>query len=480
MKQLFRKKSIASYKEASAKTTHKKTLGSKQLILFGLGAIIGAGIFVITGEAAANYAGPGVILSFLFAAMICVLAAFCYAEFASMVPVSGSAYTYAYLTLGELPAWIMGWTLMLEFLFSSATVAVGFSSYVVSFLKDFGIEFSGSFTGSPLVYDVVQGWSTTGSYLNLPAVLLVIAIGVLLTIGIRAAALFNNVMVIIKLALILLFVGMGLFYVKWENLTPLIPQNTGVFGSFGISGILRAAGLIFFAYIGFDSLSTLVADCKNPQKDMPRGMIGSLLISTVVYMVIASVIIGLVPYQLLGVADPISVCVTAFGPNLWWVGTVLKIAIIAALCSVALVMLMGQSKIFHTIATDGLFPSAMKKLHSKFKTPVVSVWVMTFIAALACGFLPVTILGQLVSMGTLLAFGIVCVGVLILRKTEPKLPRPFKTPFVPYIPLLGAGACLFQMLILPLVTWVQMLGFMAIGVLFYFAYGRKHSTLARK
>lgn len=478
MKQLFRKKNIASFHEASSKATHKKTLGTPQLILFGLGAIIGAGIFVITGEAAANYAGPGVILSFLFAAMICILAAFCYAEFASMVPVSGSAYTYTYLTLGELPAWIMGWTLMLEFLFSSATVAVGFSSYLASLFRDFGIHFSEKITGSPFAYDVVTGWSSTGSLINLPAVLLVIAIGVLLTIGIRAAALFNNVMVIIKLLLILLFVGLGLFYVNLDNLVPLIPPNNGVFGSFGMTGIFRGAGLIFFAYIGFDSLSTLVGDCKNPQKDMPRGMIGSLLLSTVIYMIIAFVIVGLVPYQLLGVADPISVCVSAFGSDLWWVGLVLKIAIIAALCSVALVMLMGQSKIFHAIAHDGLFPPAMKKLHPKLKTPVGSIWVMIAIGVLACGFLPVTILGQLVSIGTLLCFGMVCVAVLILRKTDPRLPRPFKTPFVPYIPLLGAGACLFQMLLLPLVTWIQMVIFLAVGILFYFSYGKKHSTLA--
>jgi APA family basic amino acid/polyamine antiporter len=413
----------------------------------------------------------------IIAAIICTFAAFCYAEFASMIPVSGSAYSYAYATLGELPAWIMGCCLTMEFLFSAATVAVGWGGYFVSFMKDLGWNVSPLFAQTPLLYHAEGGWTLSGSLINLPAMVVVALIGLLVSMGIKTAASLNNAMVVIKMSVIVLFIACGLFFINSDNWTPFIPENTGVFGSFGWSGIFRGAGLVFFAFIGFDSLSTLAQEARNPQRDLPIGMISSLGISTVVYILIALVLTGITSYLNLNVADPFAVAVNALGPGFLWLRFVVKLAILAGLTSVTLVMLLSQSRIFYIMSQDGLLPSKMGAIHPRFQTPFFNTLLITFVSMLAAGFLPVTILGNITSMGTLLAFTIVCFGVLYLRYKEPNRQRPFKTPFSPWIPALGTIACFAQMLFLPGVVWLQLSAWLIIGLVFYFLYGRKHSKL---
>lgn len=478
-KQLFLKKSIrALLNEASSnKAGLKKSLGPLSLTAMGIGAIIGAGIFVLSGQAAAQYAGPAISISFVLAAIICVFAALCYAEFASLIPIAGSAYSYAYVTMGEFIAWIIGWGLTLEYLFSASTVAVGWSGYFTSIMNDIGVSLPAAFTSSPLSYSIEEGWALTGSVINLPAALITLFMGVLVSMGVKAAASFNNVMVFIKLFVIVLFIGLGLFFIKGENLTPFIPQNTGVFGQYGFSGIFRGAGLVFFAFIGFDALSTLAQEAKNPQKDLPVSMLGSLSISTVVYILVAIVLTGIVSYTKLDVADPIAVAVNALGPSFVWVRYIVKLAILAGLTSVVLVMIMGQARIFFTMAQDGLLPKALTKVHPTYRTPFFVTLCVTALALVVAGLFPVEILGQLVSMGTLMAFAIVCFGVLVLRAKQPMLHRPFKTPFVPWVPLAGTLACVLQMFMLPWVTWMQLLIWMGLGIWIYFAYSIKHSVL---
>jgi APA family basic amino acid/polyamine antiporter len=441
----------------------------------GIGAIIGAGIFVLTGPAAAEYAGPGILLSFIFAAIICIFAALCYAEFASLIPISGSAYTYAYATMGEFTAWIIGWGLTMEFLFSAATVSVGWSAYFSSLLSDFGLNIPAVFASAPISYELATGWAKTGALINIPAMVIVALIGGLVAVGIKAAASFNNLMVIIKLGAIALFVACGIAYVNMDNLTPFIPANTGTFGEFGFSGVLRGAGVMFFAFIGFDALSTMAQECRNPQKHLPVGMIGSLGISTVVYMIIGFVLLGVVSYTMLDVPDPITVAVNALGPKFIWMRYVIKLAILAGLTSVVLVMILGQSRIFSTMAKDGLLPKPLAKISSRFQTPFFATVVVTVICMILAGIFPVGILGQLTCMGALLAFAIVCFGILVLRYKQPTLHRPFKTPFVPWVPLAGTLVCIIQMLMFPAVTWIQFLIWMLIGCLIYFKYSVKHS-----
>lgn len=476
-KELFIKKSIKSLLDEAQEGQHamKRSLGAVTLTAMGIGAIIGAGIFVLTGQAAAEYAGPGILISFILAAIICIFAALCYAEFASLIPISGSAYTYAYATMGELTAWIIGWGLTMEYLFSAATVSVGWSGYFVSLLKDFGITVPAKFASAPYTYDVVHGWAKTGALINLPAICIVVLMGILVSVGIKAAASFNNVMVVVKLGVILLFIGCGFAYVNWDNLTPFVPENTGVYGQFGFSGILRGAGLVFFAFIGFDALSTMAQECKNPQKHLPIGMLGSLGISTIVYIIIGIVLLGVVSYTTLNVSDPLAVAVNALGPKFVWLRFVLKIAILSGLTSVILIMLLGQARIFLTMSKDGLLPKPFASIHHRFRTPFFSTVVVSIIALIFAGIFPVGILGQLTSMGALLAFAIVCFGILVLRYKQPTLHRPFKTPFVPWIPLAGTLVCLIQMIILPGVTWIQFAIWMAIGCLIYFGYSVKHS-----
>lgn len=479
----------------------KRVLSATNLTTLGIGAVIGAGIFVLTGQAAAQYAGPAIVISFLISGLACLFAGLCYAEFASMIPVSGSAYTYAYSTLGEFIAWIIGWDLILEYLFAASTVSVGWSGYVVSFLKDFGIFIPPQYTAAwstvlidipqvgwkPLTDQIVNSLATSGvlvanlphitAVLNLPAMFIVAAITVLLVIGIKESAGFNNVMVIIKVFVIILFIGIGFYFVKSANWHPFIPPNTGEWGHFGWSGILRGSAVIFFAYIGFDAVSTAAQEAKNPQRDMPIGILGSLGISTVLYILVAIVLTGIVSFTFLNVADPIAVGVDAMGKGLFWLRPIIKIAAIAGLSSVILVMMLGQPRIFYSMAKDGLLPSRFAKIHSKYKTPYFSTIITGSAAFILAGILPINILGELVSIGTLLAFAIVCIGVLVLRYKRPELKRPFKTPFVPLIPILGASICLLQMYSLPLDTWLRLIIWMAIGIVIYFTYSVRHSIL---
>ncbi|MBS0621141.1 MAG: amino acid permease [Verrucomicrobia bacterium] len=481
-KGLFAKKTIKSLVDEAAegKGGLKRHLSALNLTALGIGAIIGAGIFVLTGQAAAEYAGPGILISFIIAAITCIFAALCYAEFASLIPISGSAYSYAYVTMGEFIAWIIGCGLTMEFLFSAATVSVGWSSYFVSLLADIGIHIPACVASAPLSYDVATGWHQTGAAINLPAVFIVAVMGYLVAVGIKAAASFNNIMVVIKMTVIILFIGCGIAYIKADNLTPFIPENTGIYGQFGWSGIFRGASVVFFAFIGFDALSTLAQEARNPQKDLPIGMLGSLGISTIVYIFVGIVLLGLVSYTMLNVPDPIAVAVNALGPKFIWLRFVIKLAILAGLTSVVLVMILGQTRILYTISQDGLLPKAFAKVHEKFHTPFFSTCVVAAAAMVLAGIFPVGILGQLTSIGTLLAFAIVCFGILVLRYTQPALHRPFKTPFVPWIPLAGTAACIFQMVALPAVTWLQLIIWMALGCLLYFSYSVKHSKVRHK
>jgi APA family basic amino acid/polyamine antiporter len=475
---LFKTKSIDSILKESPDETKKlkRTLGPWNLTALGIGAIIGAGIFVLTGQAAAQYAGPAIVISFIVAGVACTFAGLCYAELASMIPVAGSAYTYAYATLGEFIAWIIGWDLILEYLFAASTVAVGWSGYVVSFLKDFGIVIPTYISKAPFEHTVEKGWQATGSLMNFPAMFVVIIITMMLLIGIKESAKLNNIIVLIKVSVILLFIGFGFSYINMDNLTPFIPENEGS-GLFGWSGIFRGAGVIFFAYIGFDAVSTAAQEAKNPQKDMPIGILSSLAVATVLYILVALVLTGIVNYSLLNVSDPIAVGVNAVGDGLRWLRPLIKIGAIAGLSSVILVMLMGQSRIFYSMASDGLLPQRFQNIHPKYKTPFFSTIITGFFAMLFAGIFPIGLLGELVSIGTLLAFMIVCIGVLVLHYKRPDLKRSFKTPFMPVTPILGALSALIVMSYLPLDTWLRLFIWMAVGVVIYFIYGRKNSKI---
>jgi APA family basic amino acid/polyamine antiporter len=484
--------------------TLKRALTASNLVMLGIGAIIGAGIFVLTGTAAARYAGPGIVFSFVLAGLGCLFAGLCYAEFASMIPIAGSAYTYGYATMGELVAWIIGWDLILEYLFGASTVAVGWSGYFTAFMNQLGIHIPAAYTNSPytvqgthtLVPNVIcvnpatneavaatngvcaAGLNAVHGIVNLPAVILIGLMSTLLVIGIKESARFNNVIVFVKVLIVLAVIAFGFAHVDPSNWTPFVPPNTtGEFGAFGWSGVVRASGVIFFAYIGFDAVSTAAQEAKNPQKDMPVGILGSLAVCTVLYILMSLVMTGLANYKDLNVPDPVFVAIHHGGPSLAWLKAPINIGAILGLASVVLVMLMGQPRVFFSMARDGLLPGAFGKVHPRFQTPYVTTIVTGIVAAFFAGAFPIGLLGELVSIGTLLAFVIVCAGVWVLRRARPDLHRPFRTPLVPIVPILGILVCGGMMYALPKDTWIRLVVWMAIGLVIYFTYGRSHSRV---
>jgi len=457
---LFRKKSFAELQAEADRGLLRRSLGPWNLVALGIGCIIGTGIFVLTGTAASQNAGPALVLSMIISAVGCGFSGLCYAEFAAMVPVAGSAYTYAYATVGELFAWIIGWDLILEYALSVATVAVGWSGYFVSLARDVGIVIPPAMAAPP-----------PEGLFNLPAVIIVMLVAGLLIIGIKQSADTNTVLVAVKAMVLVVFVVAGASYVNRANLTPFIPPNTGVFGQFGWSGVLRGAGVMFFAYIGFDAVSTAAQEAKNPSRDMPIGILGSLAICTVIYIAVAIVLLGIVPYSRLNVADPLAVGIDATG--IGWLSPIIKTAALFGLFSTMLVNLLAQTRIFYSMSRDRLLPAIFSAVHPRFRTPHVSTVVTGTIVALFAGLTPITVLSQLVSIGTLLAFVLVSVGVIVVRRTAPGIPRPFRTPFVPFVPIAGGILCVAQMVGLPLATWERLFIWLAVGLVVYFTYSRR-------
>ena len=456
-------------------TTLKRTLTARHLVLLGIGAVIGAGIFVLTGQAAANHAGPAIMLSFVLAGTACALAGLCYAEFAAMMPVSGSAYSYSYATLGEFVAWFIGWCLVLEYLFASSTVAVGWSGYLISFVTGtLGLPFPAQLTTAPIDWNGTA-FVSTGHLFNLPAVLIVAAVSGLCYVGITQSAIANSVIVAIKVTVIALFIGFGAMYIDPANWTPFIPEAQGP-GKFGFDGVTRAAAIVFFAYIGFDAVSTAAGEAKNPQRDMPIGILGSLAVCTIIYIVVCAVLTGMTHYSLLGTAKPVATALEPY-PTLAWLKTAVEIGAIAGLSSVILVMLMAQPRIFYSMSRDGLLPKLFGKVHPKYQTPYVGTIIVGVVACVLAGFMPLNVLGELVSMGTLLAFATVCAGVLVLRRTRPELPRPFRVPFAALICPLGVVACLYLFWQPFTEHWKLLVGWTALGLVIYFAYGYRNSKL---
>ncbi|HEX4118602.1 MAG TPA: amino acid permease [Rhizomicrobium sp.] len=456
----------------------KRALGPFHLITLGIGAIIGAGIFVLTGHAAAQFAGPGVVISFAIAGLGCLFAGLCYSEYASMIPVAGSAYTYTYATLGRFLAWIIGWNLVLEYLATAATVGVGWSGYFGNFLASLGLSVPYALASAPITATAAGKLALTGALFNLPAILLVAFVTVFLVLGVRTSANFNNVMVAIKLAIVLAVIFVGFGHVSPANQTPFIPPNTGTFGQFGWTGVFRATGIIFFAYIGFDAVSVAAQEAKNPQRDVPIGILGSLILCTALYMLMSYVLTGIAPYSTLNVAHPVSAALEAL-PDTKWLAPYVNIGAIVGLSSVVLVLLLGQTRIFYAMSRDGLIPDAFAEIHPRFATP----WKGTLITGAACaamsGLLPLDILGELVSIGTLAAFVIVCAGVMVLRIKAPGASRPFRTPLVWITAPLGIAMCLFMMLFLPLDTWLRLAAWTLIGLVIYRLYSVKHARPQR-
>ena len=467
-----------------------RVLGPSQLIMLGVGAIIGTGIFVLTGQAAAANAGPAIVLSMVLAGLTSVLAALCYSEFAASVPVAGSAYTYAYATLGEFVAWIIGWDLILEYALGAATVAVGWSGNLVTLLGQLGLSFPATLSAAPGTLVAVAGADPVTAVFNLPAVLVTVAVTALLIFGVSESATVNSVIVVIKVAVVLIVIGAGAFFIVPANWHPFIPKNTGTFGEYGWSGVLRGAGVIFFAYIGFDAVSTSAQEAENPQRDMPRGILGSLAVCTILYVLVSGVMVGLVPYKaMLNEAAPLVVAIQAAAGRAAGTGWETPMAIVqilvtvgalAGLSSVMVVMMLAQPRIFLSMSKDGLLPAWAGRLHPRYRTPHVSTIVTGVVVAIAAGLTPIATLGNLVSIGTLMAFVIVSLGIIVLRRTRPDLPRPFRMPLVPLLPILSAVVSFVLMLSLPWSTWERLMIWMAIGVAVYFAYGYRHSRLGNR
>ncbi len=476
---LFRRKSVTDL-QAEAVTDHslKRALGALNLTMLGIGAIIGTGIFVLTGTVAAVNAGPAVVLSFVLAGIASIFAALCYSEFASLVPMAGSAYTYGYATLGELIAWIIGWDLILEYALGAVTVAIGWSGYVVSFLHDVGINVPAALSGARGTPVALPDGSTVTAVFNLPAVIIIAIVTALLVIGIKESATVNNAIVFVKVAVVLLFIVAAAHAVDTANWHPFIPESTGDPQNFGWSGVVAGGAIVFFAYIGFDAVSTAAQEAKNPQKDMPIGIIGSLLICTVLYILVSGIATGVVSYKELNVPDPIAVAADHAG--LGWMSSLIKLGAIAGLSSVILVMLLGQSRIFWTMSRDGLLPQFVNRIHPTFRTPWITSIVTGIIVAFFAAILPIRDAASLVSIGTLLAFVIVSIGIVVLRVREPELPRAFKTPAYAIVAPLGAACALYLMVHLSRVTWERLIIWFVIGIVFYFSYGVRKSVLARR
>lgn len=495
---LFKKSIPALVAEAKeiGEGTLKRTLTSYHLVALGVGAIIGAGLFSLTGIVAAENAGPAVTLSFVLAACVCGLAGLCYAEFASMIPVAGSAYTYSYATMGEWVAWIIGWDLVLEYALGAATVAVSWSQYLSQFLSGFGIHIPNSLLHGPWEsYETINGLTETG-IINLPAIAIVCILSLLLMKGTAESSFVNNLLVIVKLAVVLIFIGLGWSFMNPANHSPFIPTNTGeellksgeigifdffkegYFGEYGITGIMRGAGVVFFAFIGFDAVSTAAQEAKNPQKDMPIGIIGSLIVCTIIYFLFSFVMTGLANYtQFENDASPVTTAFAVTGYT--FLNQFLMIAILTGYTSVILVMLLGQSRVFYSMSKDGLLPSLFSDLSRK-QTPWKTNLIFMFFVSAFAGFVPISDLGHMVSIGALFAFSLVCIGVVILRKTDPNAYRPFKTPFVPVIPILGVIVCVLLMGSLPIESWERLGIWMALGIAIYLFYGKKHSKIRNK
>ena len=468
---------------AAAETGLKRSLTATQLTLLGIGAVIGAGIFVLSGHAAAEHAGPAIVLSFIIAGIACAFAGLCYAEFAAMLPVSGSAYSYSYATLGEFVAWFIGWNLVLEYMFAASTVAVGWSGYLNGFLAHFGAAIPNALASAP--YDVKDGhFIATGSLVNLPAVAIIAAISGLCYVGITQSAFVNSIIVAIKVTVIVLFVAFAASYVNPDNWHPFIPEQARdaagnlIAGKYGFDGIIRGASVVFFAYIGFDAVSTAAGEAKNPQRDMPIGILGSLAICTVIYIIVSLVLTGLLPYPELATPKPVATALEHY-PALSWLKLVVELGAIAGLSSVILVMLMGQPRIFLSMSNDGLLPKFFAKVHPKFHTPYLGTVIVGIFAAVLAGFLPIGLLGELVSMGTLLAFATVSIGVLVLRRTRPDLPRPFRVAGAPIVCTLGAAFCLYLFWEPFREHWNLMTAWTAIGMVIYFTYGYRNSKVRK-
>ncbi|HVP33253.1 MAG TPA: amino acid permease [Steroidobacteraceae bacterium] len=458
------------------KSRLKQVLSAPALIAIGLGATIGSGIFVLTGTVAANHSGPAITLSLLIAAFGGGLAALCYSEFAAFLPVPGSAYSYTYATLGEALAWFIGWNLLLEYAISASAVAVSWSAYVVSLLADAHIHLPAALVNAPLALDAHDHVIRTGAIVNMPAVLIIAAMTVLLYIGVRGSAGANTIMVALKVGIIVIIVIAGLRYVDPANLTPYVPPNTGVRGHFGWSGVLQGAGIIFFSYVGFDTASTTALEARNPQRDLPLGIIGALVISAVLYVAMSTILTGMVPFQKLDSDAPVAVALDAH-PQLAWLSWFVKAGVIAGMTSVILTSLLGQPRILLSMADDGLLPAYMSRCHSRFKTPHVATVITGVFAALIAAIFPLDLLADLISIGILLAFAVVCIGVLILRKTRPDAYRPFRVPWAPFTCVLGALTCLGMTLTLSTPTWARLLVWTILGMSIYAFYGFRHSRL---
>ncbi|MBD8520400.1 APC family permease [Lysinibacillus fusiformis] len=456
---LFRRKKIEELLYNKGTIQLKKTLGAFDLILLGVGAIVGTGIFILPGTVAATHAGPGIVFSFIIAAIVCAFAGMCYSEFASSVPVTGSAYTYGYIVFGEIIAWLVGWALLLEYGLAVAAVATGWSSYLNSLLAGFHIvlpqAISGAFNPA------------AGTYMNVPAILIIFATAFLLTLGIKESTRFNSWMVFLKVAVILLFIGVGVFYVKPTNWEPFLP--------FGISGVLSGAALVFFAYLGFDAVSSAAEEVKNPQRNMPIGIIGSLLICTVLYVAVSMVLTGIVPYQALNVSDPVSYVMQIVHQD--WIAGIISLGAVVGMMTVILVMSYGGTRLLYALGRDGLLPKSMAELSPKFKTPVKNTWMFAILVAFCAGFVPLSKLAELVNMGTLVAFTIVSIGVVYLRKNKNIPSGGFKVPFFPVLPILSFLLCLFLISQLSVLTWIACSIWFIIGLIVYLVYGRKHSEM---